>query len=147
MMVVHNHFRVEINVDGTPANEYDNDDDTAPDTAQSVTKYVEAVPGKEFYFAIKLDPFYEWGAADVIVAKCWMDGKQCRGICLEKSVVMPYPHVVHKIDGEWSGSGSNAKVHRFVFADLQTRMLIPHQESPLSHSMQATWRKRMTCRQ
>ena len=51
-MVKLGEFKIELIVEGKPANEYDNDDDTAPDTNDSITIYVEAVSGKEFHFAI-----------------------------------------------------------------------------------------------
>lgn len=124
-MVLAGSFKVKIIIDGKPANEYvdDDDDDTAPDTADKVIRYVEGVSGKEFYFAVKMDPLYQWGSSDVVVAKCYMDGKPRTGICLEKEKIRHDPKRVYRLDGEWSGIGSNAKIHKFVFADLQTRRL------------------------
>ena len=112
---------VEIVVDGQPATEYDNDDDTEPDTGTAVTKYIEAVSSKEFHFAIKVDPLYSWGEADTITARPRFDGKKGLGICIQKKNLLPTPAHVSKIEGEWSGSGGNAKLHKYVFADLQTR--------------------------
>ncbi len=120
-MVQFQGFTVEIIVDGQPAKEHDDDDDRAPDSDISVTKYVEAVSGKEFYFAIKIDPLYRWGKSDTITARPLLDGKRRTGICILKRHVSPHMHRVYKIDGEWSGIGSSAKHYHFVFADLQTR--------------------------
>ena len=122
-MVTAKSFKVEIIVDGEPANEYDDDDDTAPDTDDKVTRYVEAVSGKEFHFAVTMDPLYRWGSSDVVIARCYMDGKQRRGMCLKKEKVRYAPNSFHKMEGEWSGTGSNAKIHKYAFANLQTRRL------------------------
>ena len=130
-MVKLGEFKIELIVEGKPANEYDTDDDTAPDTNDSITTYVEAVSGKEFHFAIEMDPGYTWGNADVIRTKLWMDGERRTGVCLEKDWLLTHPRFVHTLVGEYSGTGSNAKIHRFTFADLQTReLIIPWITSP-----------------
>jgi len=113
---------VVVFVDGQPAREYDNDDDTELDTERSVTKYVEVVSGKEFSFTVFLQPGFTWGRADTIVARPSIDGKQLTGICLAKSKgFRELTGMSGLITGEWSGSGSNAQLFKFAFTDLQTR--------------------------
>jgi hypothetical protein len=110
---------VEVIVDGQPALEYDNDDDTEVDTPRSVTKYIEVVPGSEFYFSIKLQPQIRWKDASCIVARPKIDGKKHTGIVLYKS----RGHYTGKIEGEWSGTGKSAEQYRFTFANIETRKL------------------------
>src|ERR1700755_3403370 len=100
---------VAVLVDGQPAREYDNDDDTELDTERSVTKYVEVVSGKEFSFTVFIQPGFTWGRADTIVARPSIDGKQLTGICLAKSKFRELTGMAGLVTGEWSGSGSNAQ--------------------------------------
>jgi hypothetical protein len=108
---------VEVIVDGQPAPEYDNDDDTEVDTPKSVTRYIEVVPGGEFSFSIKLQPHFRWKGASCIVARPKIDGKKHTGIILDKS----RGHYTGNITGEWAGTGDSATQYKFTFANIETR--------------------------
>ena len=117
-------FSVEMIVDGQPAQEFDDDDEdefNEHDSENSITKYVEAISGKDYHFAVKVDPFHKWGKADAIVVRPTVDGTRRLGRVLRKSVYQNAPTRTSIMEGEFSGTGQDAKLHRFVFADLQTR--------------------------
>jgi hypothetical protein len=122
-MAVLDEFTVEVIVDGQPAHEYDDDDDTQPDSDTSITKYIEAVSGKGFHFAIKIDPKWNWGEADTVTIRPTIDGKKTRGICFLKKKHMQRPNSPCILEGEWSGMGTSAQLLKYVFATIETREL------------------------
>ena len=122
------HFAIKLN----PLRRWGEADTIVARTQAAVTKYVEAISGKEFHFAIKLNPLYRWGEADTIVARPTLDGTKRTGVCMQKRHFLLDLARICKVDGAWSGSGSNAKLHKFVFADLQTRKLAAHSQIPTS---------------
>ena len=119
-MAILNEFKVEVIVDGKPVNEYEDDDDPEPNVVNTATKYVEAVSGKEYSFRITIGPRAPWGGAEFICAKPEIEGKHLSGVCMYPSHGK-YDSVVATLDGEWSGGGSNAKLYKYTFADLETR--------------------------
>ena len=113
---------VIVVIDGEPAKEYDNDDDTEPDSGSLVTKYVEVVSGKEFLFRVLIKPNFKWGEADIVTARYSIDGRRdFSGIVMKMSKFRPLYGMSGEITGEWSGSGDNAQHHKLVFVDLETR--------------------------
>lgn len=120
------HAEVEVIVDGQPAREYDNDDDTEVDTETTITKYVEVVSGKEFAFRILLKSSFVWNGADTVTARLQIDGKRLTGICLSRDDFRPVYGSKVVLDGEWSGTGDNAQLFKYVFTDITTcKRLLP----------------------
>ncbi len=116
-----NEFTVEVIVDGQPANEYDDDDEPEADAVNTVTKYVVAKFGKEFRFKTTVGRRADWGGADFITAMPEIEGKKYGGKILRPSYLDVNGKCAMEIEGEWSGSGSNAKLYKFTFAQLETR--------------------------
>ena len=73
-MAVLNEFKVEIIVDGQATVEYDDDEEPEDAISNYVTKYIEAVPGKQFQFKCTVLPNISWGEADCIVSKVYLEG-------------------------------------------------------------------------
>ena len=119
-MAILNEYKVEILVDNVPCAEYDDDDDASaeanrPDT---VTKYIEAVSGKEFQFKTSISPGALLAGAECWTAKPEVEGKKISGI-----IITPRGYggdEVGYVNGEWSGSGVNTTLWKFTFADLET---------------------------
>ena len=119
-MVVLGDFTVEIEVDGRVATEYENDEaDVESHAKESMTTYVEAESDKEFAIYIKISSSFDWGRADTLAARLKIDGKSFGGICLQQG-----SRRYGRLTGEWSGSGSNATLHKYCFSKLETRKLI-----------------------
>jgi hypothetical protein len=116
---------VVVMVEGQPAPEYENDDDTELDTDIAVTRYVEAVSGKTFAFMSRLRPGFRWQNADSIVARPVIDGKRRTGIVMPKRDFSETVGFRGLNEGEWSGSGSNAQLFKFTFANLETSTMNP----------------------
>lgn len=112
---------VVVLIDGRPAREYDNDDDTEIDSENKVTKYIEVVSGKEFSFRITLRRQFAWRKADTIVCKPTIDGKKYSALCMELQSFNRGTGQQGSIRGEWSGFGSDGHLFKYVFNDIETR--------------------------
>jgi hypothetical protein len=118
------HFKVTIEVNNEPADEFDDDDDepAGPDMA---TKYIEAVPGAHFAIKCQVLPGYKF-ETDYLKFIIFSDGNYISAIRALKS----------KYDGERGmsvvrrhhvfGDGEDsAKRFSFSFADLNRRETLP----------------------
>ena len=116
-MAVLDGLSVDLVVDGKVAKEYDNDEaEVECDALRNLTTYVEAVSEKEFHLAFQASDLVEWGKADVIVARLKIDGKHYHGTCLRLEEM----NRRLTLEGEWSGSGHSATLHKYAFAKLET---------------------------
>ncbi|KAJ9498434.1 hypothetical protein H2202_006121 [Exophiala xenobiotica] len=81
---------VQVIVDGTPAEEYDDDEEeevTAND--KIATKYVEAVVGAHFAVKFLLQPSYSFTQGeDLVTARVEIDGHYAEGIVLDRKRVL-----------------------------------------------------------
>jgi hypothetical protein len=111
----------QVFVDGQPAAEFDNDDEAEVDTENSVTKYVEAVSGKEFSFCFTIKPQFDWKLANAVLGEAFTEGRRVGGRFVRKPTNFPLNDISMRISGNWSGSGVHAVSHKYVFSDLETR--------------------------
>ena len=122
-MAILHEFKVEIIVDGLPTTEYDDDDEPELNAVNTVTKYVEAVSGKAFHFKVTLGPNTVFGGACCFVARPQVEGVNRTGLILDSQRMNRYTGQSGEMKGEYSGNGPDAKLFRYMFASLETRMV------------------------
>ncbi|KAK5465123.1 hypothetical protein LTS15_001686 [Exophiala xenobiotica] len=120
---------VQIVVDGTPAEEYDDDDEEeVTDNDRTVTKYVEAVAGAHFAVKFLLQPSYHFTQGeDSVTAYVDIDGHYVGGRLLERGRFLDQralgfpPWVL--IAGQFATENGANALYKFQFSDLETRDL------------------------
>ena len=136
-MAVLGKFHVEVMVDGTPANEYDDDDDeTVPAKPNTVIKYVEAISGAGFGFGVRVDPSYEFTDEDCINVRTQVDGKCVGGMMLKQQAfeddVKRGRFSTLSVTGRHSIEPTGAVLNKFQFANLETRR-VPDRTLPIRY--------------
>ncbi|KAK5217890.1 hypothetical protein LTR99_003284 [Exophiala xenobiotica] len=120
---------VQVIVDGTPAEEYDDDEEEeVTDNDETVTKYVEAVAGAHFAVKFLLQPSYHFTRGeDSVTAYVEIDGHPVGGRMLERDKFLNQrtlgfsPWVL--IDGQHATENGVNALYKFQFSDLETRDL------------------------
>lgn len=111
-------------VDGVPANEYDDDEETAAST-EEITKYVEAVSGANFEIKVLVGPGYTFAEEDAVSCSVYVDGEYGAGRVRKKDHVHECAGLgestIINVDGRYSMDTSGRKLYKFQFADLETR--------------------------
>ena len=125
-MAILGEFRVEVIVDGIPANEYVNDE-IAPAKPNTITKYVEAVSGAGFGFHAQIDPSYRFTDEDCICVELYVDGKWAATHILsqhsfEDDVGRGRTPMV-SLTGKYTMVPDGTAYYKFQFANLETRRL------------------------
>jgi hypothetical protein len=117
---------VQIVVDGTPAEEYDDDEDEeVTDNDKTVTKYVEAVAGAHFAVKFLLQPSYHFTRGeDSVTAHLKIDGHRAGGKLLERDRFLNQrtlgspPCVL--IAGQHATENGVHALYKFQFSALET---------------------------
>jgi hypothetical protein len=129
-MTILGKFEVQVFVDGTRAEEFDDDEDEGPlPGVNEVTKYVEAVSGAYFEFKFFVEANYEFSEEDAISFSVFVDGKRIIGRFVQEEDFRTARNmgtrVYARCEGKRSMESTGMKLYKFQFADLNTSGVDP----------------------
>lgn len=114
-------FEAQVVVNGTPAHEYDDDENPTPHDAKSVTKYVEAVSGAFFEFKVNIDPDYHFTDEDGLAAYAYVDGHHGGWRSVKRRDFSTRDGAQLVVDGYGQTEKAGRIQYKLKFADLETR--------------------------
>lgn len=119
-MAVIDWFKCTVSVDGSVAEEYEEDPEEANDnsTPNVVTKYIEAVSGANFRLNFEVKPNYDFNS-DLLTWNILLDGEWKTGAPIEKSRYNVYAVFKDSREGASSGKGDTWFFSKFKFGDLE----------------------------
>ncbi len=124
-MAILGECEVQIIVDGTPAKEYDDNEEEVTDNDKTVTKYVEAAAGSHFAVKSDLQASYNFTQGeDSVTTYVEVDGHHVtsglllRGRFLNQRARGYTPSIL--IAGHIASENGAATLYQFQFSDLET---------------------------
>ena len=135
-MAIFGLYEVQVFVNGTPANEYEDDEEETPSRPNKATKYVQAISGANFEFKVLVDPRYTFGDSNCITASLRIDGRYAAGRILGRDAFRHYKRELKTptitIDGRHANESTGRTFYKFQFSDLETRGLLEAYSSELT---------------
>ena len=125
-MAILDKFEVQVFVDGTRAEEFDDDDEDAGvlSVVSQITKYVEAVSGAHFEFKFLAETSYKFTGEDAVTFWLYIDGEKTLGKILQEKDLSVAKSRGLKAEvstkGKYSNEPTGLKLYKFQFADLET---------------------------
>ncbi|EXJ58346.1 hypothetical protein A1O7_05771 [Cladophialophora yegresii CBS 114405] len=119
-------FEVQVFVDGTRAEEFDDDEEgvVLPGRRQETTKYIEAVSGAFFEFKFFAEANYKFLYDHAISFDVFVDGEHIIGTYMQDEEFRGATVAGRRVDGSCSGrysmDSTGSKLYKFQFADLET---------------------------